>query len=253
MAQHGYLGDDYGSGFDPNYDDDRERDRDRERGWRGDRDRDWRSDRGMTFGEGRDRGRSWDEDNDDSRDHRGPLARWGEEARSWFQDKPDGEPGRLGSRDDDRLTGDRSRGSDAREWFGGRRHDSAWENNRDWPNRDRGMTRSGGERRFGSSQDDHYRSWRDSQMEALDRDYQDYCREREQRFHQDFDSWRQNRSQGSQGGGRTEIEAVAARRFDPTGGTSTDAPEEPQATVDTDSAATLGTQGKTGASRTRRV
>src|SRR5215217_3397282 len=118
MAQHGYLGDDYGSGFDPNYDDDRARDR----GWRGDRDRDWRSDRGMTFSEARDRGRSWDEDDDHSRDRRGPFARWGEEARSWFQDKPDGEPGRLGSRDDDRWTGDRSRVSDAGEWFGGRRH-----------------------------------------------------------------------------------------------------------------------------------
>ena len=242
MAQHGYLGDDYGSGFDPNYDDDRERDRERERGWRGDRDRDWRSDRG----------RSWDE-GDDARDRRGPFARWGEEARSWFEDKPDGEPSRLGSRDDDRWTGERWQGSDAGEWFGGRRHDSAWENNRDWPNRDRGMTRPAAERRFGSSQENHYRSWRDRQMEALDRDYQDYCREREQRFHQDFDSWRQNRRQRSQGGGQTEMEAVAARRFDPTDGTSTDAPEEPQATVDTDSAATLGTQGKTGASRTRRV
>jgi hypothetical protein len=44
-------------------------------------------------------------------------------------------------------------------------------------------------RNFGSHQDDHYRSWRDKQMQALDRDYADYCREREQSFHRDFDAW----------------------------------------------------------------
>lgn len=50
-------------------------------------------------------------------------------------------------------------------------------------------------RNFSSHQDDHYRSWRDRQIEALDRDYEDYCREREQQFHSDFDSWRRNRGQ----------------------------------------------------------
>jgi hypothetical protein len=44
-----------------------------------------------------------------------------------------------------------------------------------------------------SHQDDHYRSWRDKQMEALDRDYADYCKEREQQFHSDFDTWRSQR------------------------------------------------------------
>lgn len=48
-------------------------------------------------------------------------------------------------------------------------------------------------RNFGSSQDDHYRSWRNKQMAALDRDYADYCREREEEFHRDFDSWRRER------------------------------------------------------------
>ena len=54
-----------------------------------------------------------------------------------------------------------------------------------------------GNQTFGSSQDDHYRSWRDRQMAQLDRDYDDYCREREQQFHGDFDSWRRSRSSGS--------------------------------------------------------
>lgn len=48
-------------------------------------------------------------------------------------------------------------------------------------------------RSFSSNPDDHYRSWRDKQMQALDRDYEDYCREREQQFHRDFDSWRSRR------------------------------------------------------------
>jgi hypothetical protein len=48
-------------------------------------------------------------------------------------------------------------------------------------------------RNFGSSQDDHFRSWRAKQVEALDRDYADYCREREEQFHHDFDTWRSQR------------------------------------------------------------
>ena len=55
----------------------------------------------------------------------------------------------------------------------------------------------GNQTSFGSGQDDHYRSWRDRQMAELDRDYEDYCRDREQKFHSDFDSWRQTRSSRS--------------------------------------------------------
>ena len=49
-----------------------------------------------------------------------------------------------------------------------------------------------------SGQDDHYLSWRERQMAALDRDYEDYCREREQQFHQDFDAWRNQRHSNPQ-------------------------------------------------------
>lgn len=66
-----------------------------------------------------------------------------------------------------------SSSDDGREWFGGERDRS--------------------QRSYGSNQHDHYRSWRDKQIEALDRDYADYCREREQQFHSDFDSWRSQR------------------------------------------------------------
>lgn len=76
---------------------------------------------------------------------------------------------------------------------------------RDWSNDDRAR-RSGswresggfagsrdfpeGERNFSPNPDDHYRSWRDRHMSELDRDYADFCREREQQFHSDFDDWR---------------------------------------------------------------
>ena len=36
-----------------------------------------------------------------------------------------------------------------------------------------------------------------ARLSELDRDYEDYCREREQQFHSDFDSWRRSRSSQS--------------------------------------------------------
>ena len=112
-------------------------------------------------------------------------------------------------RDDDRERGQRGdwRGRHER-WreedrdrggmFGGwGRSSSSDERATDWrsePSRDQEWSqdlRSG--QRFSAHQDDHYRSWRDRHMSELDRDYADYCREREQQFHRDFDSWRSNR------------------------------------------------------------
>jgi hypothetical protein len=92
----------------------------------------------------------------------------GDRNRSWDED-------RNFDRGHDQASSSRSRSpwDDGREWFGGD------------PNRS--------QRARGSNQDDHYRSWRDKQMEALDRDYADYCREREQQFHSDFDTWRSQR------------------------------------------------------------
>ena len=112
--------------------------------------------------------------------------------------------GDVGSdRDDDREQ--RWRDQDHRE--------HGWGDRDDWRDRDHGRGMMFGDRdrgreqgRFGGSADygegrrgysanpdDHYRSWRDRHMSELDRDYADYCREREQRFHSDFDSWRQQR------------------------------------------------------------
>lgn len=194
MAQHGYIGDGWGARGDHGdedfvrdwYGDDR---RGRERGgamapgrggeqsrWR-DQDQDRERSRWGDWDGGR--GREWSEDRRGNDDDRGLFER----ARSWFADD-----------EDDNRRQPRGRGMSAygrEHGFGGLQGDY------------RGGSRQGGfgsaedlrggRRRFSSHPDDHYRSWRDKQIEALDRDYQDYCREREQKFHQEFDSWRQGR------------------------------------------------------------
>ena len=72
----------------------------------------------------------------------------------------------------------------------------------------------GNQTSFGSGQDDHYRSWRDRQLAELDRDYEDYCREREQKFHSDFNTWRSSRTSQSPSRGyeRAERRSWAQRR-----------------------------------------
>ena len=74
-----------------------------------------------------------------------------------------------------------------------------------------------GNQQMGRPEDQIYRNWRDRQIKQLDREYQDYCREREQQFHQEFDQWRRNRRQnenradelqlGSAGSGTRELES----------------------------------------------
>lgn len=47
----------------------------------------------------------------------------------------------------------------------------------------------------GSNRDNdrHYDAWRQRQLNELDRDYEQYCRERQDRFESDFGSWREER------------------------------------------------------------
>jgi hypothetical protein len=88
------------------------------------------------------------------------------------------------------------------------RDERGWRGSDDWGHRDRAMMfgerdrdlghgasgdYSSGRRSFSANPDDHYRSWRDRHMSELDRDYADYCREREQQFHSDFDNWRRQK------------------------------------------------------------
>jgi hypothetical protein len=66
----------------------------------------------------------------------------------------------------------------------------------DGPRRDFGREwESNQRRRFSSERDPHYHSWRQRQMDELDRDYDDYRRENQSRFESDFGSWRERRMQ----------------------------------------------------------
>ena len=66
----------------------------------------------------------------------------------------------------------------------------------------------------GSSRDNdrHYHSWRQQQLDELDRDYDHYCRERQDRFESDFGSWRNQRMQKRQqlGGIREHMDVVGS-------------------------------------------
>jgi hypothetical protein len=173
----------------------------RGRGWgdrsqaygRGER-RDWRE-RENEQG----RGREWDRDDDD----RGFFERAGDEVRSWFGD----EEAERRRRYDERADRDWDRDDwNRRDW-----NERSQRQGGEW-RRQQGSGREGGYPGYrepvqtytgarrsrqdewrGGGQDPHYRSWRERQMEAFDRDYDEYRRENESRFSQDFGSWRQNR------------------------------------------------------------
>jgi hypothetical protein len=222
MAQHGYLRE---------YDEGWGRGDERERGWRGG----YGNDRGRGFMLGeRERDRSWGRDDDRSRGG-GLFGRIADEARSWFDDEDDNNRGR-------RERGRPTSGYGREHGFGGFQGDYG-RSGREQGGFGGSGDYEGGRRSFSAHPDDHYRSWREKQLQALDRDYADYCREREQQFHQEFDSWRQSRQQR----GQSQQGQMAASGRGPTAGrgTSTDAPQEPQSAVSAESAATLGTNQET--------
>jgi hypothetical protein len=271
---------------------DSDRGRDRQGGeWFGGRERGSDSDRGHGWdparegwgGEprGRERERGSDfsrgrgEWSDENRD-RGLMDRARDTARSWMRD--DDESDRWRGRGEHRMShygrehgtggfqgdfgGGRNEGGfgGRGDWQGGRQNMSPREqrNNDHIGYNDLGGTTGGfGNQRFGSTPHDHYLSWRERQMAELDRDYQDYCREREQSFHQDFDSWRRSRqgqqqqgqepTMGSQDGGDTQAMGQAGS----TTNSGTSAPQEPLELTDESSAATLGTTDTPRGGRSR--
>ncbi|HEV8407919.1 MAG TPA: hypothetical protein VGQ34_08270 [Sphingomicrobium sp.] len=109
-----------------------------------------------------------------------------------------------------------------------------------WSDRDR-REFGHGEQSYSSNPDDHYRSWRDRHMSELDRDYADYCRERELQFHSDFDAWRHQRH-GSVQPLRTGMTQTGLSA-DPTGVTQAEAETSPASPEIEDpmGSATLGT------------
>jgi hypothetical protein len=175
-------------------------------GYTTDRDR-FDSDRGRSTSYGyaaRDyRGDRFDDRADNRRsnnDHdRGFIDRAGDEVRSWFGDE---EAERRRQRDaradeqyrsygDDRYTRDygyNERGNaGARDYARGASGYAAGDAF-GWNNYDRNADQA-----RNHDHDPHYRSWRDRQVEALDRDYHDYRREHQSKFDSEFHSWRQGR------------------------------------------------------------
>jgi len=136
------------------------------RDYRGDRFNDrsdeYRSDRYREAGS--DNGAFGRDSRADDGDDRGFFERAGDEVRSWFGD----EEAERRRREDLRYEryGERS---DSGQGYGYRGYRSRHEH------------------------DPHYRSWRDRQMEALDRDYDEYRREHQSRFDSEFGTWRQSR------------------------------------------------------------
>ena len=119
---------------------------------------------------------------------------------------------------------------------------------RDWRGQGSGLERSEN-RGYSANPDDHYRSWRDRHMQELDRQYADYCREREQHFHRDFDSWLSNRQHGNPQPLRTGMTQTGLSH-EPEGELQlTDPAKAGMAESDPMDAATLGTTTTTGKQR----
>jgi hypothetical protein len=161
-----------------------------------------------------------DDDRQRGDDHRGFFQRAGEEVRSW-----------LGQQDRNRPDHDHP----------GQGRDEPWGGGSDW--RDNQTGRTSFDRGPGTStrfpHDDHYLSWREQQISQLDRDYDEYCRERQQSFENDFSRWRERRTQGlAEGSGAT------------TAGSSPSSPAAmPSGGASAESGATLTPEASSGSSR----
>jgi hypothetical protein len=151
-------------------------------------------------------------------------------------------------RDRDRDRGMMFGSQDRDEWRGGRR--SWWGEDRGGRGWFESETDLRDDRRsFSAHPDDHYRSWRDRHMSELDRDYRDYCQEREQQFHRDFDDWRRQKYSNPQPlrTGMTQT----GMSHDPSGETQALAEGSSPADAGSDptDAATLGTNSTGGRNR----
>lgn len=178
----------------------------RDRGWDGDRDfgrnRDWREDRGRYaiggWGE-RPSSRDWDRNRDHDRGFRpGPRGASDRFQRSGWGSEPDfGERGEQRSRGRDyygsssRFGQGPDRGGYSPGYSGGDFGRRDYERSESpWARDDYRNTSSAGSMR---DNDRHYGAWRQRQLNDLDRDYDLYCRERQERFESDFGAWRNER------------------------------------------------------------
>ncbi|USI72606.1 DUF2171 domain-containing protein [Sphingomonas morindae] len=95
----------------------------------------------------------------------------------------------------ERERGREYRGGGERSGYGAQRYETGGRYGAGY-DRDRGTQERGG--LFGGREHDHhdhhdYRNWRDRQIDAFDRDYDEYRRENRSRFESEFSTWRQTR------------------------------------------------------------
>jgi len=142
--------------------------------------------------------------------------------RGFFERARDEVGNWLGGNDDGaRSSPERSRYGGGQSGFGGEHYRSN-RSGADWE----GGSGAGGSSSAGyvgreqsntSHFDENYRRWREQQIARLDQEYEEYCRERQQRFETDFHSWREARqsrpdaAQGSEGGAEGLNETSASR------------------------------------------
>lgn len=166
-------------------------------GWEGREDRDrFRRDEGR-----------YDQDRNRDREDRSFIERAGDELRSWFGD----EEAERRRRQERQYGGDQDYPEDENRWSGGgyvggsRPSSSGYfrgEGAGDYgAGRGAGATSSWG---LGAGHDradwgyDPYRMWRERQIRDLDRDYDEYRREHQSRFEQEFGTWREGRQKQRQ-------------------------------------------------------
>jgi hypothetical protein len=156
---------------------------------------------GTSSREGRfERGRDFERNRFDRDEDRGPFSRssyrgyGGEGAyrQSTWGSEPYGEPER-GYRP---MTGDYGRGDFGRNegfFAAGGTTRGEYEGARSW--RDRDLWDRDYRRQSERGHDPHYRSWRERHMGELDRDYDEFSRENQARFEDEFTNWRERRMQ----------------------------------------------------------
>ena len=155
---------------------------------------------GVSSREGRfERGRDFERNRFEREDDRGPFSRasyrgYGGEGAyrqsTWGSDY--GEPER-GYRP---MTGDYGRGDFGRNegfFAAGGLTSGEHERGRNW--RDRDISDRDYRREDMRGQDPHYRSWRERHLGELDRDYDEFARENQARFEDEFNNWREKRMQ----------------------------------------------------------
>lgn len=156
---------------------------------------------------------------------RGFFERAGDEVRSWFGDEEAEQRRERDARATDRDHWRSDERSSRATYPAAAERDEGWSGGfagrNDFGRSQSGLREGGFDRgardRFSGHQDDSYRRWRDEQIASLDREYDEYCRHRQQQFEQDFTNFRTGRQSVTGGGaaptqtGRFEDSDVSVR------------------------------------------